>query len=55
MNAFKTQEGKKEVIEYYDMLLNEINIPYSSVMVLPDAGHSLTGLSGEIIGFLMKQ
>lgn len=33
MNAFKTQEGKKAVIEYYDMLLNEINIPYEKVNV----------------------
>ena len=46
-----------------DMILNSLEtaerykrlVPNSNVVVLPDAGHALTGLSDEIIGFLIKQ
>lgn len=44
-----------------DIMLNSLEtaeryrrlVPNASIMVLPDAGHSLTGLSGEITDFLM--
>lgn len=45
-----------------DIMLNSLEtaerykrlVPTASIMVLPDAGHSLTGKTGEIINFLVK-
>lgn len=47
MNAFKTQEGKKAVIKYYDMLLNEMNVPYEKVNVATRYGNTFLLAAGD--------
>ncbi len=47
MNAFRTQEGKKAVIEYYNMLLNEISVPYEEVNLATRYGNTFLLAAGD--------
>lgn len=47
MNAFKTQDGKKAVIEYYDSLLKELNAPYEKVNIDTRYGNTFLLAAGD--------
>ena len=48
MKAFKSQEGKAAVQSYYDMLLNELTVPYERLTVQTRFGNTFLLTAGNV-------
>lgn len=46
--AFKTQQGRDEVLKYYDMLLKELTIPYERLNINTRHGNTFCIASGDV-------
>ncbi|MDF2512207.1 MAG: Ndr family protein [Herbinix sp.] len=46
--AFKTQQGRDEILNYYDMLLNKLTIPYERLSINTRHGSTFAIVAGEL-------
>lgn len=46
--AFKTQQGRDEVLKYYDMLLEKLTIPYETLNINTRHGDTFSIVAGDI-------
>jgi pimeloyl-ACP methyl ester carboxylesterase len=47
-NAFKTQHGREEILKYYDMLLENLTIPYKRINIPTCHGNTFVIAAGDI-------